>query len=118
VSDAARTNQPPEATVSSGRASRRTFLKGVGLAGAAGLAAPLLASTSARAAISGIVLGANAPGAWSPPSPTPGWASEVPGAVGCRSYRDTPFSRAEDCPTTFPGEQGTKAATAIWLATI
>lgn len=113
MSDAARTNQPREATVSSGRASRRTFLKGAGLAGAAALAAPLLTSTSAHAAVSGIVLGANAPGAWSPPSPTPGWASEVPGAVGCRSYRDTPFSTAADCPTTFPGEQGSKVVASI-----
>lgn len=112
MSDAGRTDQPPAGTASTGSTSRRTFLKGVGIAGAAGLAAPLLASTSAHAAISGIVLGAN-PGAWNPPAPTLGWASEVPGAVGCRSYRDTPFSRAEDCPTTFPGLQGTKVVASL-----
>jgi hypothetical protein len=68
---------------------------------------------SARASTSRIVLGANAPGAWNPPSGTPGWKAEVPGAVGCRSYRDTPFSTGAGCPTTFPGEQGSKVVASI-----
>ena len=37
------TDQPARGTVSAGHASRRTLLKGAALAGAAGLAAPLLA---------------------------------------------------------------------------
>jgi hypothetical protein len=107
--------KPPEGTVSLGDASRRTFLKGAGLVGAAGLAAPLLASTSARASTLGIVLGANAPGAWSPPSPTPGWAAEIPGAVGCRSYRDNVLGTAGDVQSLngFPGEQGSKVVASI-----
>src|SRR5581483_2157557 len=106
VSAVSRTSQSPEGTASSPSASRRTFLKGVGLAGAAGLAAPLLAGTSARAATEGIVLGANV-GAWNPPGKTLGWATEVPvtSAVGCRSYRDDVLSSAKDVEGlgAFPG---------------
>ena len=114
MSVASRTDQPPEGTVSSDSASRRTFLNGVGLVGAAGLAAPLLARTSARAVAEGIVLGASAPGAWSPPSPTAGWTTLVNAfaasghghAVGCRSYRDTPFSIGADWPHHIPRRAG------------
>jgi hypothetical protein len=90
MSAASRTDQPPEGTVSSDNASRRTFLKGV-------------------------VLGASAPGAWSPPSPTPGWAAEVPGALGCRSYRDNVLTTATDVQNLngFPGEQGSKVVASI-----
>jgi hypothetical protein len=106
--------------VAPGSASRRTFLKGAGVAGVAVLAGPLLARTAARAATEGIILGANAPGAWTPPLPTKGWTSLVTAkspsgafAVGCRSYRDTPFSAASGCPTTFPGEQGSIVVASI-----
>ena len=51
--NASGTNQPADGTYLTNDASRRTFLKGVGLAGAAGLAAgltsSLLATPSARA---------------------------------------------------------------------
>jgi len=104
--------QPLPGTGSSYNASRRKFLKGVGLAAAAGLAAPLLTSTSAHAAVEGIVLGVNA-GPWDPAPPTESWPSAVPGALGCRSYRDTPFSTGPDCPTAFPGEAGSKAVASI-----
>jgi hypothetical protein len=113
VNTASSTGQLPEGTVSPDSASRRTFLKGVGLAGAAGLAAPFLAGTGARASGLGIILGANAPGAWSPPSPTPGWASKVPGALGCRSYRDDVIMVPEDVPTVFPGVAGSKVVASI-----
>jgi hypothetical protein len=63
------TDQSPEGTVSSNTTSRRTFLKGVGLATAAGVAAPLLASTSARGGGGPLVLGINAPGPWERPPP-------------------------------------------------
>jgi hypothetical protein len=59
-------DQPSRGTGSPNHASRRTFLKGAGLAGAAslagagGIARPLLASTGARAATTGIILGCNA----------------------------------------------------------
>jgi hypothetical protein len=113
VNAASRTDQSPEGQVSSGGASRRTFLKGVGLAGAAGLAAPLLARNTARASTVGIILGGNAPGTWNPPSPTPGWASEVPGAMGCRSYRDDVITVPSAVPTTFPGVPGSKVVASI-----
>lgn len=106
------TDQPPEGTVSSNNASRRTFLKGVGIAGAAGLAAPLLARTSARAATTGIVLGANAD-CWNFSDTTHNWQSLVPNALGCRSYRPCPFTTAQGCPTTFPGVDGTKPLASI-----
>jgi hypothetical protein len=113
VSAASTAGQPPEGT-SSGSPSRRTFLKGVGIASAAGLATPLLARTSARAATEGIVLGVSA-GPWNPPPPTPGWASEVPSAPGCRSYRDDVLSTADAVNglNGFPGVQGTKAVASI-----
>ncbi len=101
-------DQPPEGAVSSNNTSRRTFLKGAALAGAAGLAAPLLASTSARASTS-LILGIQAPEPWegSASNPTlnaPGtWHWKVPGAVGCRSYVDTVFSTPDGCPASFPG---------------
>lgn len=99
-------DQPSDGTVSSNNASRRTFLKGAALAGAAGLAAPLLASTSARAGGGPLILGINAPEPWEGSatlSASGTWYYEVPGALGCRSYRDTPFKNVADCPTTFPG---------------
>lgn len=112
MSAESRTGQPAEGTASGGP-SRRTFLKGVGLAGAAGLAAPLLATTTARAATEGIVLGANA-GCWSPPTGTESWPQAVKGALGCRSYRDIPFKQASDfAGTTFPGEPGSKPVASI-----
>src|SRR5215472_13925215 len=71
VVNASGTNQPPDGTGLTNDASRRTFLKGVGLAGAAGIAgaagltSPFLAATSARAASTGgIYLGAQSPGPW------------------------------------------------------
>jgi hypothetical protein len=113
VTAASRTHQPPEGTASSNSASRRTFLKGVGFAAAAGLAAPLLTSTSARASTGNIILGANAdPWNYLPPTYPKGqdWRTQVPGALGIRSYRDTVaevFSTNSGCPKAFPGEQNT-----------
>jgi hypothetical protein len=53
-------DQPSQGIVWSKRTGRRTFLKGAGLAGAASLAGPLLARTSARASTgTKIVYGAN-----------------------------------------------------------
>lgn len=109
-------DQPPEGTVSTINASRRTFLKGAALAGAVGLTGPFLASTSARAAIVPVILGANAPGPWGPNQPqgTIPWPQAVPGALGCRSYRDDVFSTAADIQDLiknqggFPGEQFSK----------
>jgi TAT (twin-arginine translocation) pathway signal sequence len=96
--------QPPEGAASLDNASRRTFLKGAGLAGAAGLVgaaglSPFLATTSARAAASGIILGCQAPKAWDGDG-TAGWLSTVTApsnnsgshALGVRSYRDTEFN--------------------------
>jgi hypothetical protein len=103
-------DQSPEGTVSSNNASRRTFLKGVGLATAAGLAAPILASTSADAATVPVILGINAPGPWQDFNDA---MRIVPGPVGCRSYRDVPFSTAADCPTVFPGEPGSRVVASI-----
>jgi hypothetical protein len=100
------TGQPPGGTVSPGHASRRTFLKGAGLAGAAGLAGPLLASTSARASITGIILGCNA-GIYSD------FTAAVPGAVGCRSYRDSVITDPSQVPATFPGQPGSKVVASI-----
>jgi hypothetical protein len=102
-------DQPPEGTVATNNASRRAFLKGVGLAAAAGLTAPFLATSSAHAGGGPLVLGINAPEPWegSPPAgelPASGtWSYKVPGAIGCRSYRDNPFKDAADCPSSFPG---------------
>ena len=106
--NASGTNQPPDGTYSTNDASRRTFLKGVGLAGAAGIAgaagltSPFLATTSARAS-GGIILGAQAPGAWGGDG-TRGWKATVKAksinsgsvALGCRSYRDTEFNLVGD----------------------
>jgi hypothetical protein len=107
VNAASGMGQSPEGTVPSNNASRRTFLKGVGLAGAAGLAGPLLASTSARASAEGIILGSNAPGTY------PQFIQAVPNAVGCRSYRDTVIMEPGDVPATFPGEAGSKVVASI-----
>ena len=53
-------DEPSQGTVWSKRTGRRTFLKGAGIAGAASLAGPLLARTSARASTgTKIVYGAN-----------------------------------------------------------
>lgn len=101
-------DQPPEGENSPTSTSRRTFLKGAALAGAAGLAAPLLVRTSARASTS-FTLGIQAPEPWkgSVSNPTlnpPGtWHYKVPGALGCRSYVDTPFSTPDAVPNSFPG---------------
>ena len=54
-----RADEPQRATVLSEHASRRTFLTGVGLAGAAGLGASLLRSASAAAAAPAPAAGAN-----------------------------------------------------------
>src|ERR1700760_589710 len=97
-------DQHSEGTISSNHPSRRTFLKGAGLAAAAGLAAPLLSGASAHAASQGLILGINAPDPWDPSVSNPTWQSAVKGALGCRSYRDTPFKTASGCPTAFPGE--------------
>lgn len=99
--------QSPAGTVPSDNASRRTFLKGVGLAGAAGIVGPLLASSSARASGEGIILGSNAPGTY------PQFTQAVPGAVGCRSYRDTVIMEPTDVPSAFPGEPGSKVVASI-----
>jgi len=99
-------DQPPKGTVSSNNALRRTFLKGVGLVGAAGLAGPLLASTSARASTTGIILGCNA-GIYSD------FTAAVPGALGCRSYRDDVITQPSEVPETFPGEPGSKVVASI-----
>lgn len=102
-------DQPPEGAISSHNTSRRTFLKGVGWASAAGLAAPLLASTSARAGGGPLVLGIQGPEPWEGETTTPvlaapgTWSYKVPGAVGCRSYRDNPFTDPNECPFPFPG---------------
>jgi hypothetical protein len=99
--------QSPVGTVPSNNAGRRTFLKGVGLVGAAGLVGPLLASSSARASGEGIILGSNAPGTY------PQFTQAVPGAVGCRSYRDTVIMEPTDVPSAFPGEPGSKVVASI-----
>lgn len=117
--------EPSEGTVSSNDASRRTFLKGVGLAGVAGLAGaagltgPFLAGTRAGASIAGLILGANrdawvgtptdAPAGAQPLPKSDRWPARVPGALGSRVYLDAPFSKAADCPTRFPGVQVTLA---------
>jgi hypothetical protein len=119
VVNASGTNRPPDAPGLTNDASRRTFLKGVGLVGAAGLAgaagltSPFLATTSARAASVGIILGAQAgpTSPWNGDGATP-WPVAVPGAQGCRSYRDTAFTTVDEAhsvlgnPPVFPGEQG------------
>src|SRR5262249_17384732 len=73
--------------------SRRTFLRGAGLASAAGLVgaagrtSPFLASTSARAArVPPIILGVNAPNPWTGPAAGYRWPDLIPGAVGVRHY--------------------------------
>lgn len=101
-----RIDQPAQESASPGQSSRRTFLRGVGLAGAAGLAAPLLSSTDASAAISGIILGCNA-GIYSK------FTAAVPGALGCRSYRDDVIYKPSEVPETFPGEPGSKVVASI-----
>ena len=117
-----RTGQLPEGAVSENSTSRRTFLKGVAVAGAAGLAAPLLTNTSARAATVPVILGANAPGPWLPaaqqPKGTKRWPAAVPGAPGCRSYRDEVYSTAAEIKdlindSGFPGEEGLKPLTSM-----
>jgi hypothetical protein len=103
------TARSSQGTVSSSDASRRTFLKGAGLAGAASLAAPLLTSTSARAANEGIILGCNA-------DTYPAFTAAVPGATGCRSYRDVLLSSAADVDkylTKFPGLPGSNVVVSI-----
>jgi len=94
------TDQHTQASASPRRASRRTFLTGVGLAGAAGLAAPLLGSTSARASTDTlIVYGANydfytdwtgyISSASDPYTPGPGTRLASPNGANCeRIYRD------------------------------
>jgi hypothetical protein len=106
VVNASGTNQPADGTYLTNDASRRTFLKGVGLAGAAGLAAgltsSLLATPSARAS-GGIILGVQAPGPWDGDG-TRGWTSTITAksinsrkvALGCRSYRDAEFNLVGD----------------------
>jgi hypothetical protein len=98
--------QPAPGAVSPGDSSRRTFLKGAGLAGAVGLAAPLLASTSARAATTGVILGCNA-GIYDE------FTKAVHGATGCRSYRDDVIKKPSDVPAEFPGEPGSKVVVSI-----
>ena len=117
-----RIGQLPEGAVSENSTSRRTFLKGVAVAGAAGLAAPLLTNTSARAATVPVILGANAPGPWLPQAKQPEnkkpWLSAVPGAPGCRSYRDEVYSTKGQINDLishggFPGEPGSKPLTSM-----
>jgi hypothetical protein len=117
VNAVSRMGQPPEGTASSNNASRRTFLKGVGLATAAGVAAPLLAATSARAATVPVILGADAPGPWEGVGNTP-WLSAVPGAPGCRSYVNDVWTSATQIldfvnGRGFPGEQHSKPLASI-----
>lgn len=97
-----------QGTVSPSHASRRTFLKGVGLAGAASLAGSLLTSTSARASTPGIILGCNA-------DTYPAFTSAVHGATGCRSYRDTLLSTPADVENlgAFPGLDGSNVVVSI-----
>ena len=122
------TNQPLDETYLTNDASRRTFLKGVGLAGAAGLTSPFLATTSALAS-GGIILGCQAPSAWEGDGVALGqWTATVVDksstgqrALGCRSYRDAAFRTVDGTPgdpndpgahavlgnpPVFPGEQG------------
>jgi len=101
-----RVDQPAQGSASPEHASRRTFLRGVGLAGAASLAGPLVANTSASASVSGVILGCNA-GIYSK------FTTAVPGATGCRSYRDDVIHKASDVPRTFPGEHGSKVVASI-----
>jgi hypothetical protein len=103
VVNASGTNQPPDGTYSTNDVSRRTFLKGVGLAGAAGLTSLFLATPSALAS-GGIILGVQAPGPWAGDGLgiTYGWTNTVTAksinsgshALGCRSYRDAEFNYA------------------------
>ena len=97
--------RPAERAASLNSTSRRTFLKGAGLVGAAGLASaaglnPLLTTTSADASTR-LVLGVEAPGPWETtkyqgyvPVGTNTWHDLLPNALGCRSYNDNPFTTA------------------------
>lgn len=89
-------DQPSQGTVSSKHASRRTFLKGAGLAGAAGLAGPLLASTSARASTGTLIYGINN-------SNYPAFTTENPAGFqySYRAFDDTVWERASAVPTTW-----------------
>jgi hypothetical protein len=93
-------------SVSASNASRRTSLRGVGLAGitgitgAAGLTSPFLATTNARAS-AGVILGCQAPGAREGDNGEAlGWIAEVSAksnnsqssALGVRSYRGAVFN--------------------------
>jgi hypothetical protein len=87
---------------SSQHASRRTFLKGVGLAGAAGLAAPLLTSTSARASTGTLIYGIN-------DDNYPAFTNDNPSGFqyGYRAYDDTVWEQASDVPTTWINDNPT-----------
>lgn len=101
-----RPDQPAQGSASPGQSSRRTFLRGIGLAGAAGLAGPLVASTGASASTTGIILGCNA-GIYSK------FTAAVPGATGCRSYRDDVIYKPSEVPRTFPGQPGSKVVASL-----
>jgi hypothetical protein len=98
VSALLRVDEPQQATVSPEHASRRTFLTSVGLAGVAGLAAPLLSGTSRSAAASGgtLIYGINNENysAFTTDNPT--------GFQYCyRAYDDTVWERTSDVPKTW-----------------
>jgi len=100
-------DQPAEQSLSSKPASRRTFLKGVGLASAAGLAAPYLAGTSASAATTGtLIYGINDDDyqAFKADNPT-GFVYSY------RAYNDTVWEQPGDVPTTWPNDNPTHYVT-------
>lgn len=43
----------------------------------------------------------------------PAFTAAIPGAVGCRSYRDDVLREPCDVPTTFPGEPGSRVVASI-----
>jgi hypothetical protein len=82
--------------VSPEHASRRTFLKGVGLAGAAGLAGPLLASTSASASAGTLIYGIN-------DDNYPAFTTDNPHGFqySYRAYDDTVWEKTSDVPSAW-----------------
>jgi hypothetical protein len=87
-------DQPPPESVP--EASRRTFLKGVGLAGAAGLAGPLLTSTGALAATGTLIYGINNDN-------YPAFTADNPKGFqySYRAYDDMVWEKPQDVPTAW-----------------
>lgn len=81
------------------RTDRRTFLKGVGLAGAASLAGPLLATTSARASTgTTLVYGANH-------NYYTDFVNAIPAGIhGYRVYADAVFDTVDEMPQAWPSD--------------